>query len=400
MNIPSIIRPVRGILLLLVVLMMSIQACVSEDELDFPDKKDSLNLSESVAIVSTLRAVEKSILLEDNRFQVLYPLELQFNNDLRITISDFDGLKSVAENSSISQHVDAIAFPFDVLNGDIEKTIQNEQSFINLLDDVEIPTLRDEFDPFFTQCFDLVYPIKMLDTDSNEITIASKEAYFAFELDQGFDKQPKFIYPIAIFDYASESNKTIASPFELFEVFDACKKCPQLSFRIDTVEIDRYQFTADFEELDRVFSYGWYINGEKVETDGTGVQGDNMLIETFPEGNHEICIKATLPEDDCFSGTEYCQIISVDPCPFVSFETETINNSTYKFIANFPAKDLIEYTWAIYRNEQLIFSQLEDIEGDNELFYQFDAGTYKVCLESERAACPEVLKFCDNIVVE
>lgn len=400
MNWEALIRRLKvWSLLLLSLAMLSIQSCVSEDELDLPpDDTDESELTESVAIVSTLRAIENGTLREDGCFQILFPLKLQFNNSITITVTDFDGLQELAVNAIAGQHIDEIEFPFIVTKNDIVKNIENEQDFIDLLDDCGLLTLRDEFDPFFTQCFDLVYPLTMLDTDSNEVVIASQDEYFDFELQQGFDKQPNFIYPIELFDYAEETNITVESPFQLFEVIDNCSKCPELFFRIDTVTVNRFVFMADFERIADI-TYDWYINSEKVESDG-GVNGDNRLIETFPSGEYEICIKTSLPNSDCFSGTEYCQFITVDACPFVSFITEEINNNTFEFIANFETKNLIDYTWAIYKNDDLIFSELEDAQGDNKLIYQFDAGTYEVCLEAEVDECPEVLRSCAEVTVQ
>ncbi|MEP1032559.1 hypothetical protein [Ekhidna sp.] len=386
-------------LLLLSLSMLLTQSCVSEDELDLPTEVDTTGISESVAIVSVLRAIEHGSLREEGCVQFLYPLKLQFNNNLSITVSDFIGLSEVAINSTIDQHINAIQFPFIATKGGVIKNIENEQEFINLLDECEILTLRDEFDPFFTQCFDLIYPITMLDIDSNQVVIDSQSAYFSFELEQGFDKQPKFSYPIELLDYASNTNISVETPFELFEIFDTCEKCPQLFFRIDTVQVNRFLFVADFEQINDI-AYDWYINDDKIETDGGAAQGDNRLIETFASGEYEICIKTSLPEGDCFSGTEYCQIISVDACPFVSYVTEEINSNTFEFIANFEAKDLIDFTWAIYSNDVLIFSELEDSGGDNKLQYQFSAGTYEVCLEAEIEECPQVLRFCTEVLIE
>ncbi|WP_436516281.1 hypothetical protein [Ekhidna sp. To15] len=385
--------------LLFILSLLAIQSCVSEDDLDLPDINDETELRESTAIVSTLRAIENGTLREDGCFQILFPLKLQFNNSITISITDFAGLNEAAVNATSDQHISAIEFPFIVTKNDLIKNIENEQDFTNLLDDCEILTLRDEFDPFYTQCFDLVYPVTMLDIDSNQVVIDNQSAYFDFEFQQGFDKQPTFEYPIEVFNYAEEETTLIKSSFDLFEVFDSCGECPELFFRIDTVSINRFVFQADFERISEI-PYDWYINNEKVESDGGSDDADNRLTETFPSGQFEICIKSTLPNDDCFSGTEYCKMITVDACPFVSFETDTINSNTFKFIANFETKDLLDYYWAIYKNDDLIFSELEDSSGDDELLYQFDVGTYEVCLEAEVDQCPEVLRSCIELIVD
>lgn len=384
----------------LALLLLLTQSCVSEDELDLPPDEDETEaLSESVAIISTLRAIKSNSLTKDGCIQFLFPLELEFNNEIQITISDFDGLNEVATNVTVGQHIDAIEFPFTVSKNDIIKNIQDEQDFVDLLDDCGILTLRDEFDPFFIQCFDLVYPVTMLDIDSNQVVIDNKDEYFAFERDQGFDKQPKFVYPIELFDYANESNISIETPFQLFEVFDTCDTCPELFFTIDTLKVNKFLFEASFDRIDNI-SYGWYIDDEKVEEDGGNNQGDNLLIETFPSGEYEICIRTALPDGDCFTGTEFCRTITVDACPFVSFLTEEINANTYEFIANFDKKDLIDYHWNIYQNDDLVFSEFEDSDGDDKLIYQFEQGEWEVCLQAEVDGCPELLSSCTVVVVE
>ena len=379
--------------------ILLLQSCVSEDEIDFPDDESPISYSESVALISVMRAIESNKLMRDGCFEFSFPLQIRFNNNISVTVSDFNGLSEIASNSTASQHPNALDFPFDIIKNGSTVSISNEAEFISLLDDCQILTLRDEFDPFFTQCFDLVYPLTMLDVNGNEVVISSQSAYFDFELQQGFDKQPKFVFPIQLFDYATESNLSVGNPFELFEIFDSCSRCPELFFRIDTVRVNRFAFIAGFDRIESL-SYGWYIDNEKVEEDGGAVQGDNMLTETFPSGEYEICIRTSLPADDCFSGTQYCERITVDACPFVSFVSEQVNANTYEFIANFASKDLVDFTWIILQNEDIIFEELENAQGDNKLFYQFNPGVYQVCLEAEVDQCPEILKTCIELSID
>ncbi|WP_462249897.1 hypothetical protein [Ekhidna sp.] len=377
-----------------------LQSCVSEEKLDLPPDDNVTNdFTESVAIVSIQRAIQNKTLSENGCLQFFYPIQFRFNNDIQISIADFDGLKDAANNATIAQHINAVEYPITVSKAGTIKTITTEQEFIDVLDECEIPTLRDEFDPFFIQCFDLIYPITMLDIDSNEVTIANKEEYFEFEKQQGFDQQPKFIYPLELFDYAQEGNVLIESPFQLFKTFDTCKKCPELFFEIDSVIVNTYVFKAEFERIDEI-SYGWYINDEKVEEDGGIENGDNILEETFESGTYTICIRTALPNDDCFTGTEFCQVITVDACPHVSFETIQLSSNSYEFVANFESKDLFDYHWNIYQNDMLIFSELEDSTGDNKLIYQFEPGFYEVCLQTEIDGCPEVISFCTELSIE
>lgn len=378
------------------------QACVSEDDLDFPDPDPIEDYESSIAIISLLRAVEKGYISEENTcFELLFPMELQFNNDIQITVEDFAGLTEVATSVTSDLHIDGIAFPFIVRKGGVIRTNSDESDFIEILELCEIPTLREEVDHFYTQCFDFEYPIQMVDVDDNVVTINNQEAYFDFELEQGFDEQPVFIFPLAITQYRENVLKSIDNAFEFFTAFDNCKKCPRLFFSYDLLQGSTYEFVADFDGITDISGYDWWIDGRFIERDGVDAQGDNRLVETFESGWHEVCIKVASEADDCVAGVEYCETFFVeDPCPFVSFTATQINDFTYLFEANFEAKDRIEYTWVVYQNSDLIAFETEGPDGDNQFEFQFDPGSYVVCVEAEPEDCPEVLKFCEEFFIQ
>ncbi len=378
-----------------------LQSCLSEDELGFPDESaDTLTVTSSVAVQSLLRVARAGTLSANEPCtEFFYPLHLGFNNGLTISVNNLEGLIEVAESGSAGQHVDGIVFPFLVSKANSIRNIENENDFITLMEDCDYLTLRDEFDLFYTQCFDFEYPIRMIDKEGGEVVIGSQEEYFAFELLQGFEEQPVFVFPLSIEVFSDDRVAEVTNNFELFEIFDTCERCPQLSFDTDFAGGTSYVFTADFPGRDDLFSYDWFINDDFIETDGTGVQGDHTLSRTFDPGGYEVCIRAIT--DDCVVGVEYCEFLEVeDPCPELFFETAQINDVTYKFTATFPLKDEIVYSWNIFREDMLIFSEVEDEVGDNKLEFQFDPGAYEICLRAEVEGCPEVVWFCDDIVIE
>ena len=380
---------------------ITLSSCLSEDELDFPpEETDTLTVTPSVAIQSLLRSAEVGKLTKDEPcIELFFPIHLGFSNDLTITINNLDGLLEVARSGAPGQHVDGIVFPFLVSKAGVIRNIENEADLITLLEDCDLLTLRDEFDLFYTQCIDFEYPISLIDKEDNEVTINSQEEYFAFELRQGFDAQPVFVFPMNVIVFSEDEVVEVTNHFELFEVFDTCERCPQLFFNKDFAGGTRYVFTADFPGRDDLFSYDWFINDDFIETDGTGVQGDHQLAETFAPGEYEICMRAET--EDCVVGVEYCEFLVVeDPCPDIFFETDQINDFTFKFTATFPLKDEIVYVWNIFRLDDLIFEELEGPDGDNILEFQFDPGTYNVCIIAEVEGCPEVIEVCQDIVIQ
>ena len=352
-----------------------------------------------MALQSLLRAVQANSLSGDEAcIQFFYPIQLGFSNGLTISLNNFGGLKEVAASGTSGQHANGVVFPFLASKADVLRSIENEEDLLNLLEDCDLLTLRDEFNLFYTQCIDFEYPIRMIDKEGNAVEISSQEEYFAFELLQGFEAQPEFIFPLSVEIFSDDKVVEVTNHFELFETFDTCEQCPKLFFIKDFSGGTRYIFRADFPDRDKLFSYDWFINDEFIETDGTGVQGDHELEEMFDPGEYTICIKATT--DDCIMGVSYCEFLVVeDPCPELSFETMQVTDEVYLFTANFALKDEITYSWSIFREEDLIFEETEGEAGDNQLEFQFDPGTYEVCINAEVDGCPEVVWFCDEVVI-
>lgn len=88
--------------------------------------------------------------------------------------------------------------------------------------------------------------------------------------------------------------------------------CPDMFFAYQKGEGNTYFFFADFEGIENLEWYGWFIDGSSVEDEGTIVEGsDHMLEFTFNEpGTHTVCIMTETP--DCPAGTSYCKEIVIE----------------------------------------------------------------------------------------
>lgn len=391
-------RQVQIIIWLFVCLSVVLQSCLDDEVLDFPpdDPVDTLTTTSSVAIISLLRAIDNGYLNENEPcVEFFYPIELSFNNGLSIEVSNYEGLREIASSSTKDLHIDGIEFPFLASKLGTLRNIEDETGFIQLLEDCDLLTLRDEFDKYYTQCIDFDYPIQMIDLSGNEVSIGSQADYFEFEFIQGFEAQPVFVFPLTVNIFQEDILTPVENYFELFQTFNDCEKCPQPFFFTDWVADSTYSFFAEFEGIQNLFSYEWIINDEVVEIDGFGVQGDNKLTETFSQGNYEICIRTTT--DDCVAGTYYCENLELF-CPELSFEYEQVNDVTYEFFTNFELKDEIDYVWKIYQGDDLIHTEEEGPNGDDILFFQFELGlTYEVCVFAVTDGCPQGSEFCEFI---
>jgi hypothetical protein len=81
---------------------------------------------------------------------------------------------------------------------------------------------------------------------------------------------------------------------------------------------------------------------------------------------------------------------------FFTIEQEG-NTPSYNFTANFENIDTVTYQWEINGD---IIEQDGGQEGDNMFFFQFDPGTYEICIRAETDTCPDGAEFCEQLVIE
>ncbi|WP_298312983.1 hypothetical protein [uncultured Aquimarina sp.] len=183
---------------------------------------------------------------------------------------------------------------------------------------------------------------------------------------------------------------------EFCETIEVATVCPELFFESEQEPGTlNYSFVANFEGIDEL-TYQWLIDNELIEEDG-GVNGDNMFFSEFSPGVHTVCIKTTTPS--CPDGREFCKEIVVEPiCPDLSFTIEQEGNTTgYNFTANFENIDTIIYEWEINGD---VIEQDGGQGADNMLFFQFDPGTYEICIRAETPTCPEGTQFCEELIIQ
>ncbi|MEQ8626087.1 hypothetical protein [Ekhidna sp.] len=174
------------------------------------------------------------------------------------------------------------------------------------------------------------------------------------------------------------------------------EECIGLAFSSDKQSDYDYKFFAEFDGRDDI-EYAWYVNGDMVKEEPLNDDRTNYLEWDFAAGTHTVCIKA---ENDECGEVEYCQEIVIEQyCPEeVSFEAEEDNPYTYYFYANFDGKDHVAYDW--YVNDDLVEHENKDgHETDHKLIWQFNPGTYNICLVLSQEGCDDI-EYCEEIVIE
>ncbi len=192
--------------------------------------------------------------------------------------------------------------------------------------------------------------------------------------------------------------------FCMFIVAEEPPGCPDLFFEKEKISDRNYKFFADFEGIDSLEWYGWFINDELIENEGTMNNGDNYLNHVFTEeGTYEVCLMTETP--DCPRGTTYCTTIEVqfnNPCKTLSFKAEKEPNiPAYTFTADFDGRDDVTYIWSVYVNDDLQGSEVRHAgsNDDHEFYWQFQPGEeYLVCLRQDGADCANY-KVCKEIMI-
>ncbi|MBP2832343.1 hypothetical protein J8281_09115 [Aquimarina sp. U1-2] len=200
-----------------------------------------------------------------------------------------------------------------------------------------------------------------------------------------------------------------ASFCETIIVEEPNSNCPDVNF---TMEIEPgtsigYGFLADFEGIENVTSFQWFINNQQIESPNDSQMGSKYLYEVLEPGEtYNVCLKIFTPE--CIDGTSFCKQFvagSEVECPITTFEVQAQENEgNYKFIAEIQREDVLYY-W--YINDTLVGDAGNavfqyDFLQDNSGQVPGGPGEYKICLAIEAPNCTleQSEKTCVTVLVE
>ncbi|RZS93259.1 hypothetical protein [Aquimarina brevivitae] len=377
-------------------------SCVNDDSI-FPDETEG-TITPSISLVSYLDFIKNSDAPETQLcFQFVYPISLGLSaNDSRVTIENYDALQNAISNQSLNFNIEGIAYPFQIIErgSATPVTIENEDVFLNVLRECEIPNFREDFEAYQNNCFELKYPVVLFSEAGDRTDIASDEALSQFLASQPETYQPLFEFPIRVTQLNTQEVVEVTSYFGFYRLIEACTAgCPsELSFTVERTnpEVLGYRFEAilpqDFTE-----AYDWFVGDRVIERDGPAVDGDNILeFEFDTPGTYFVCIKYQSPT--CTQEIPFCQQIVVEEfCPIMEFTFEQEPGTTsYTFVADFEFIDRINYEWSV--DDVVIATGGQN--GNNTILQDLAPGLHNVCIKYENNTCPQGTGFCREIRVE
>ena len=381
---------------LIILWMISFSSCVNDDSF-FPEENtgDIVSSSSLVTILNNFNSEANFLPEEEQCFRFVYPVTLGYNTDSTIRVDNYDGLVAAVSSQGTNFNITGLQFPVDIVfnTEDSIRTILDEETLLNVVNECNINTFRDDFDQFFNTCFGFQYPVTLLDIEGEEVTLSSDQEFQIFYESQPVVYQPNFKFPIQIVNERDEVI-IIDTFFGFYQALEMCDiRCPQLNFDVEMIDpfTLEYLFTASFSNLEDTEGYEWFIDDEFIEMDGPRNDGDNMLIFSFDEpGQYEVCIMAETP--DCPEGISFCELIDVPEfCPDLFFETvQEMNTSVYTWTASLEGIEALAYQWFI--DDQFI-EEDGGVSGDNMLSSELSLGTHEVCIRAVTSSCPEGIEF-------
>ncbi len=174
--------------------------------------------------------------------------------------------------------------------------------------------------------------------------------------------------------------------------------CPQeLSFRHEQENDHSYLFVAEFEGKEHV-PYKWFIGDEIVDKENfEGYDTDHKLFWQFGSGTYLVCIVSFA--EGC-EEVEYCEEIVIDrPCPTeLFFRSEQEAHNAYYFFADFEGMEHAQYKW--YIDDEIVDKEnFDGYDTDHKLLWDFEPGTYNVCIVLDTEGC-ETVEYCEQLTVE
>ncbi len=375
----------------------------------FRDTDAEVSIANETALLNILRECEFDTVRDEfdqffnQCFKFDYPVTLFNTNGNETMITSDEEFQIFYQNQGALYQPD-FKFPVNVLVApDIESTaIDTYFSFFRIIESCErrCPQLNFTFE--LIDRFNLGYRFEASFPDLEVIGSYSWFINGEFVEDDGPNNQGDNLL-LRDFDTPGVYEVCIKTETDTCpEGIEFCKRievpafCPELFFEFEQEPGTLgYTFFSNFMGIDEL-TYQWFIDNQLIEEDG-GANGDNTLFSDLSPGVHTVCIKTITPS--CPDGVEFCREIAVEPiCPELFFMVEQEGDTpSYNFIAEFPDIDTITYEWFINGD----FIEQDGGSGaDNMLFFQFEPGTYEICITAETPDCPNGTQFCQELVVQ
>jgi len=224
-NFKIVSKKIKILVLLVTISVATFYSCTDNN----PIENEAVT-QKSVATRTTMNELKKANNISDKNsssttsnpfcFEFVYPITLSYNTGTAVTVTSLQGLLSILASENPNLFIDGISFPFQVINNGTIQTISTEGQFISLLMSCGFNSINTDLLNSF--CFDIVFPITVVDQNNQNLTITSLQGFAAY-LNNPSNGQVQFVYPISV----TYNNQTIVidNIYELYQTINDCDDC-------------------------------------------------------------------------------------------------------------------------------------------------------------------------------
>jgi len=162
---------------------------------------------------------EEIVTYGDDCFEFVFPLGVVTSNGNVVTVNDELELFSLADAVGFDYPISVTA---QTATGAVVITINDDDEFDDIYNDCYDIEPCDDCDEDYDNCFEIVYPITLVQNNGTVVTINDDDEFVVFL--SGLSDDDYFVpgYPMTI-EYDDDTLVTINSDEELEAAFDACE---------------------------------------------------------------------------------------------------------------------------------------------------------------------------------
>ncbi len=210
------------LLLLFVTLSLTFSCSDSDPIQNTDDTQESISLRTMVHELKKANNITGR--MADNNpfcFDFVYPVTFSYSNDISITAETFAGLIEIITDETPSIYLSAIQFPFQVQHEGAIQTIATEAQFHALLVECGFNTFNEDLSESF--CFDIVFPIEIINASQEIVTVSNIEMLNAEIGNPANGTAIQIVFPInVIYD---NQTVTVDNLYEFYQMVTNCNSC-------------------------------------------------------------------------------------------------------------------------------------------------------------------------------
>jgi len=331
-----------------------------------------------------------------NCFKIEYPITLNTNTNTSIKIDNEEGLRELSSSLNTDFYTTGVFFPI-IANG---VQIDNPENFKQQISNCGIATLRSIVDQSLDNCFRFNYPLSLIDVNSNQQFVQSKEEYEEFIGNQGINYEPIINYPITV--NSNSGAVALNNNFDFYQMINSCDfNCNEFTVSVESQNNENTisVFLIEPQTANTIEDIQWFKDGELIENEKNRI----LILEFSESGNFKICAEVKFA--NCLQVGTFCNTVvglgneqNADGCHDFAIELTQVQTQSTPAIFQINT----EFENEIERIAWFINGDL--IAGENGLILSariaVQPTTVEICAEVKFMNCNSTGRICEFIIIQ